>query len=73
MARVFVTGGAGFIGSHICERILDLGHEVVCFDNLITGFEENIEHLKTHDGFRFIKEIFENSIKSGRGWKDAPM
>ena len=55
MARVFVTGGAGFIGSHICERILDLGHEVVCFDNLITGFKENIEHLKMRDGFRFIK------------------
>ena len=67
MARVFVTGGAGFIGSHICERILDLGHEVVCFDNLITGFEENIEHLKTHDGFRFIKgDIRElNQVREG--------
>ena len=67
MARVFVTGGAGFIGSHICERILDLGHEVVCFDNLITGFEENIEHLKMHDGFRFIKgDIRElNQVREG--------
>lgn len=67
MARVFVTGGAGFIGSHICERILDLGHEVVCFDNLITGFEENIEHLKMRDGFRFIKgDIRElNQVREG--------
>ena len=67
MARVFVTGGAGFIGSHICERILHLGHEVVCFDNLITGFEENIEHLKMHDGFRFIKgDIRElNQVREG--------
>lgn len=55
MYRVMVTGGAGFIGSHICDRILDLNHEVVCYDNLITGFRKNIEHLIDLDGFKFIE------------------
>ena len=54
MARVFVSGGAGFIGSHICERLLILGHEVVCYDNLLTGFKENIEHLFGTEGFYFV-------------------
>ena len=54
MGRVLVTGGAGFIGSHICDRILEMGHEVVCFDNLVTGFKENIEHLIDKDGFSFV-------------------
>ena len=56
MGRVLVTGGAGFIGSHICDRILEMGHEVVCFDNLVTGFKENIEHLIDKDGFSFVNE-----------------
>jgi len=55
MTRVFVTGGAGFIGSHICDRIIEMGHEVVCFDSLITGFMENIQHLEGHKSFTFIK------------------
>jgi dTDP-glucose 4,6-dehydratase len=53
-ARVVVTGGAGFLGSHLCERLLDLDAEVVCIDNLITGRLENIEHLIGRDGFRFV-------------------
>ena len=60
MARVFVTGGAGFIGSHICDRILDLGHEVVCFDSLATGFKENIEHLRNNSRFTFIEGDIRN-------------
>ncbi len=61
MVRVFVTGGAGFIGSHICDRILDLGHEVVCFDNLATGFKENIEHLRNNSRFTFIEGDIRNT------------
>ncbi len=51
-----VTGGAGFLGSHLCERLLQEGHEVVCLDNLITGDLDNIGHLFGRDGFRFIKQ-----------------
>ena len=46
MSRVFVSGGAGFIGSHICDRIIEMGHEVLCYDSLVTGFKENIQHLR---------------------------
>jgi nucleoside-diphosphate-sugar epimerase len=55
MARVVVTGGAGFLGSHLCERLLERGDEVVCLDNLQTGRPENIEHLFGRDGFSFIR------------------
>jgi nucleoside-diphosphate-sugar epimerase len=55
VTKVFVTGGAGFIGSHICDRIQEMGHHVVCFDNLITGFMDNIEHLIGKEHFTFIK------------------
>jgi nucleoside-diphosphate-sugar epimerase len=50
-----VCGGAGFIGSNLCERLLTEGHEVICVDNLITGSEANIEPLKTQPGFRFLR------------------
>jgi dTDP-glucose 4,6-dehydratase len=53
--RVVVTGGAGFIGSHLCEELLADGHEVVAIDNLLTGRLENIEHLFSETGFLFIK------------------
>jgi dTDP-glucose 4,6-dehydratase len=53
--RTIITGGAGFIGSHLCERFLAEGHEVVCVDNLITGRSANIEHLRSNDGFMFIR------------------
>jgi dTDP-glucose 4,6-dehydratase len=51
--RTVITGGAGFIGSHLCERFLSRGHEVICVDNLITGSLSNIEHLRNHDQFSF--------------------
>ncbi|MBI5647471.1 MAG: SDR family oxidoreductase [Ignavibacteriae bacterium] len=55
MPRTLITGGAGFLGSHLCERLLAEGHEVVCMDNLITGDMDNIAHLLGTDGFRFVK------------------
>jgi dTDP-glucose 4,6-dehydratase len=53
--RVVITGGAGFIGSHLCEALVKADNEVICLDNLITGNLENIEHLFGNDGFRFIR------------------
>lgn len=50
-----VTGGAGFIGSHLCERLLDRGEEVLCLDNFFTGRKENIEHLRLHPRFELIR------------------
>jgi dTDP-glucose 4,6-dehydratase len=54
-ARAVVTGGAGFLGSHLCERLLAEGLEVVCIDNLLTGSLANVEHLFGWDGFTFVK------------------
>ncbi len=54
--RILVTGGAGFLGSHLCDRFLSEGHQVVAMDNLITGSTANIEHLAGNENFRFIKQ-----------------
>ena len=53
--RVLITGGAGFLGSHLCERLLWMGHHVVCIDNLITGSMDNLAHLLGHERFRFVQ------------------
>ncbi len=53
--RTVITGGAGFIGSHLCEYLVEKGHEVVCIDNLLTGKAENIAHLMGNSKFRFVK------------------
>jgi UDP-glucuronate decarboxylase len=53
--RILVTGGAGFLGSHLIDRLLDEGHEVLCADNLFTGTKRNIEHLHNHPRFEFMR------------------
>lgn len=55
MNRVLVTGGAGFLGSHLCERLLQDGNDVICVDNLYTGSKDNIRHLMTNPYFEFIR------------------
>ena len=53
--RVLVTGGAGFLGSHLCERLLNDGARVICLDNFFTGAHRNIDHLKDHKGFELLR------------------
>ncbi len=53
--KIVVTGGAGFIGSHLCARLLEDGHSVLCVDNLLTGSEQNIESLRNNSGFTFLQ------------------
>ena len=62
MGRALITGGAGFLGSHLCELFLDRGHEVVCMDNFITGNPKNVAHLFGRDGFSFVKYDVTNYI-----------
>ena len=55
MKRILVTGGAGFIGSHLCERLLSEGHDVICMDNYFTGSKDNIRHLLENDHFELVR------------------
>jgi dTDP-glucose 4,6-dehydratase len=61
--RTVITGGAGFIGSHLCERFLERGDEVICVDNLITGALANIEHLRANDRFTFIRHDISHPLE----------
>lgn len=60
--RILITGGAGFIGSHLCDRFMSEGHEVICLDNLLTGTTDNIAHLAGKSNFFFIKQDVTNYI-----------
>ncbi len=60
--RVLITGAAGFLGSHLCERFLDEGHEVVGMDNFVTGNPQNLAHLAGREGFSFIRHDVSNFI-----------
>jgi len=64
--RTVITGGAGFLGSHLCDYLVEKGHTVVCIDNLITGTTENIAHLFGHERFLFVKhDVTEYMYVSG--------
>src|SRR5687767_1442030 len=63
--RIVVTGGAGFLGSHLCERLLGDGHEVVCLDNFITGRPEHVEVLSEHPLFAFLETDVSTPIAVG--------
>jgi len=68
--NVLVTGGAGFIGSHLCDALLDAGHTVVCLDNFLTGSPENVAHLREHPRFTLVEhDVIEPY--SGPGSEDA--
>lgn len=60
MKRILVTGGAGFVGSHLCERLLNDGNEVICLDNYFTGSKRNIEHLMDHHYFELVRHDITN-------------
>lgn len=55
MKKILVTGGAGFLGSHLCEKLLDQGHEVICLDNFFTGSKQNVLHLMNRPYFELIR------------------
>ena len=62
MPRSLVTGGAGFIGSHLCDRLIQEGHDVICMDNFITGRPDNVAHLIGHRSFELIEHDVTNYI-----------
>jgi len=61
--KTVITGGAGFIGSYLCERFLSEGHEVICLDNLLTGSRQNINHLLSDPHFQFLKHDISVPVK----------
>lgn len=62
MKKILITGGAGFLGSHLCDRFLEEDFEVICMDNFITGSPDNISHLFDHKSFKFIQYDVTNYI-----------
>ncbi len=77
--RILVAGGAGFVGSHLCERLLAAGHEVVCVDDYSTGRPENVMHLCDRHGFELREHDVIKPLRTSSGsrtsasWGSAPM
>ena len=69
--KILVTGGAGFIGSHLCDVLIADGHNVTVVDNLVLGKVENIEHLIDNPNFRFFKEDLNNGHAMDMIFKDG--
>ena len=63
--RILVTGGAGFLGSHLCERLLADGHDVLCADNFFTGTKDNIAHLVGNPHFELMRHDIGNRVEIG--------
>ncbi|MEE9466636.1 MAG: NAD-dependent epimerase/dehydratase family protein, partial [Candidatus Neomarinimicrobiota bacterium] len=60
--RILVTGGAGFLGSHLCRRLVTAGHEVICLDNFYTGSKQNVLDLMNNPGFELLRHDIVNPI-----------
>jgi len=65
--RYVISGAAGFIGSHLCDRLTEQGHQVIALDNLITGHPANIEHILENPAFKFIEQDVCNPISISGG------
>lgn len=63
MSKILVTGGAGFLGSHLCDKLLALGHEVICLDNFYTGQKKNIAHNLQNPNFEFIRHDITEPVR----------
>ncbi len=64
MSKTLVAGGAGFLGSHLCDKLISEGHQVLCLDNLLTGKIENIEHLEQNKKFAFLKRNIDETTRT---------
>ena len=70
MQKVLVTGGAGFIGSHLCDRLIEEGYKVICLDNLLTGSRDNIKHLLDNPNFEFVESDTTDSLEDRKELSD---
>ncbi len=62
--RILITGGAGFIGSHLCDKLINQGHDIICLDNLFTGSKDNVRHLLNHPNFEFVRHDIIDPFKA---------
>jgi nucleoside-diphosphate-sugar epimerase len=67
LKRILVTGGAGFLGSHLCERLVEQGHDVICLDNFFTSQKTNVAHLLDRPNFELIR----HDVTSRSTWRST--